>query len=127
MTSGGTVSKVFKESSVHTTVPVGEYNAAIVAKDQAYHERNELVAALARIYPSGLATTDIPGWDPKWHGCVYIDLPTGQVSWHFHDSEAFLFEGLPPYRGEWDGHTTEQKYERLARLGRHSTELSGGP
>lgn len=32
---------------------------------------------------------------------VYIDLPTGQVSWH-----------ITAYAGEWDGHTTEQKYER---------------
>jgi hypothetical protein len=59
--------------------------------------------------------TAIPGWDEAWHGCIYIDLPTGQASWHFHDSEAHLFAHLPPYDGEWDGHTTEEKYERMAR------------
>lgn len=86
------------------------------AKDGAYLERNRVVALLARLFPSGVARTAIEGWSDDWHGCVYIDLPTGQVSWHFHDSHAFLFEGLPPYRGTWDGHTTQEKYERVAAL-----------
>lgn len=79
-------------------------------KDGAYHERNMLVALLARIYPSGIKRTEIEGWDPEWHGCVYIELPTGQASWHYHDSEAHLFVDLPSYEGEWDGHTAEEKY-----------------
>jgi len=33
---------------------------------------------------------------------VFIELPTGQVSWH-----------IPEFEGEWDGHTTGQKYDRL--------------
>jgi len=82
-------------------------------KDAAYEERNRVVALLARLFPSGLGPTDIEGWDPEWNGCVYIDLPTGQVSWHFHDSQAHLFAGIPAYQGEWDGHTTEEKYRRL--------------
>lgn len=86
-------------------------------KDAAYLERNRLVALLASLYPSGIARTDIPGWLPEWHNCVYIDLPTGQASWHYHDSHAHLFAHLPPYRKQWDGHTTEQKYERVAALG----------
>lgn len=84
-------------------------------KDAAYLERNRLVALLARIFPSGIARTAIEGWSEDWHGCVYIDLPTGQASWHFHDSQAHLFKGLPPYLGKWDGHTTEEKYERVAK------------
>lgn len=87
-------------------------------KDGAYEERNKVVAALARLFPSGVARTTIPGWSDDWHGCVYIDLPTGQVSWHFHDSQAHLFEGLPAYAGEWDGHDTPEKYRRLAELGK---------
>jgi len=85
------------------------------ARDNAYTERNRLVALLASIYPSGVKKTAIPGWDETWHGCVYIDTPQGQASWHFHDSEAHLFAHLPSYVGEWDGHTTEEKYERIAR------------
>jgi hypothetical protein len=84
--------------------------------DEAYHERNQLVALLARLYPSGRKRTAIEGWDPEWNGCVYIDLPTGQASWHYHDREAELFADLPEYAGEWDGHTTEQKYQRVHDL-----------
>jgi len=85
-------------------------------KDAAYLERNQVVAALAKAYPSGVARTAIEGWAEDWHGCVYIDLPTGQASWHFHDSQAYLFADLPPYTGKWDGHDTPEKYRRLAAL-----------
>ena len=91
-------------------------------KDAAYLERNRVVAALARVFPSGVARTAIEGWSEDWHGCVYIDLPTGQVSWHFHDSQAYLFDGLPPYHGEWDGHDTDEKYRRVAALSRAGGE-----
>lgn len=85
-------------------------------KDAAYEERNRVVAALASVFPAGIARTAIEGWSEDWHGCVYIDLPTGQASWHYHDSHAHLFAHLPPYAGIWDGHTTAEKYERLAKL-----------
>lgn len=85
-------------------------------KDGAYLERNQVVAALAKCFPSGVALTAIDGWSEDWHGCVYIDLPTGQVSWHFHDSQAYLFDGLPAYGGTWDGHDTPEKYRRVAAL-----------
>ncbi len=89
-------------------------------KDVAYRERNQVVAALASFFPAGIARTDVPGWDPEWHGCVYIDLPSGQVSWHYHDSEAHLFAHLPPYARAWDGHSTDEKYERLAAFCFHN-------
>jgi len=92
------------------------------ARDGAYTERNRLVAFLASIYPSGVKKTAIPGWDEAWHGCVYIDFPIGQASWHFHDNEAHLFAHLPPYDGEWDGHTTEEKYERLVFASSHAKQ-----
>ena len=85
------------------------------AKDGAYEERNRVVALLASVFPSGVKKTAIPGWHAEWHGCVYVDLPTGQASWHYHDSQAHLFTHLPPYQGDWDGHTTEIKYKRVAR------------
>lgn len=85
-------------------------------KDAAYLERNQVVAALAKCFHSGIKRTAIEGWSEDWHGCAYIDLPTGQASWHYHDSQAYLFEGLPEYLGIWDGHTTEEKYARIAKL-----------
>lgn len=86
------------------------------AKDGAYLERNRVVAALACCFPAGVARTAIEGWDPEWENCVYIDLPTGQVSWHFHDDHAHLFARLPKYAGTWDGHDTPEKYRRLSAL-----------
>lgn len=89
-------------------------------KDGAYRERNQLVALLARMalelgwmvgvgrHPDSDTT-----WDSDWRTIVFIDLPTGQASWHFHDSERHLLEGLPPYPGKWDGHTTDEKYDRV--------------
>ena len=83
------------------------------AKDAAYKERNQLVALLSTCFPAGKAKTAIEGWDEAWHGCVYIDFPWGQASWHYHDSDGWMFEHLPPYLGEWDGHTTEEKYAAI--------------
>lgn len=85
-------------------------------RDVAYTERNRLVALVARLFPSGLRKTDIPDWDPEWHNCVWIDAPGFQMSWHYHDKDAYLFEGLPAYEKPWDGHTTEEKYVSLERL-----------
>jgi len=85
-------------------------------KDSAYEERNKVVSALAKLFPSGIAKTAIEGWSEDWHGCVYIDLPTGQVSWHFREAQAHLFAGLPNYHKKWDGHDTPTKYRRLEAL-----------
>jgi len=88
----------------------------ISAINQAYYERNKLVRFLASLYPSGTKKTAIEGWEPEWHNCVYIDTPAGQMSWHYHDRDASLFSSLPTYHGDWDGHTTLQKYLRLEKL-----------
>ena len=97
-------------------------------KDDAYEERNRVVAALARaavqIGLKAIRTrTAIEGWSEDWHGCVYIDLPTGQVSWHYHDSHAGLFDWLPEGEMEWDGHDTSEKYRRVDIFSR--TEKKG--
>jgi len=88
----------------------------VAHKHQAYRERNRLVAFLAKCYPAGLAVTKIEGWDAEWHGCVYVDTPAGQMSWHVHDSELQQFNFLGAYTKPWDRHTTEEKYDRLTRL-----------
>ena len=94
---------------------LGDTLAALeITKDGAYAERNRLVALLSKVFPSGKKKTAIEGWSEDWHGCVYIDLPTGQASWHYHDSQGWLFEHLPMYQGTWDGHTTKEKYDRIA-------------
>jgi len=89
---------------------------AMKEKDGAYFERNNLVAALARLYPSGIRKTNILGWEEDWHGCCFVDLPTGQISYHYHDNHAYLFKDLPSYEKEWDGHEKETVHKRLANL-----------
>ena len=39
--------------------------------------------------------------EPEWP-VAYIELPTGQVSWH-----------LPQHPVPWDGHTTDEKFDRI--------------
>jgi len=88
----------------------------VADKNSAYHERNQVVAALSKLFPSGITRTNIPNWDDEWHGAVYIDLPTGQISYHYHDSEHHLFAALPNYNGAWDGHNKDTVHQRLQAL-----------
>jgi hypothetical protein len=93
-----------------------ERDAQSFYKNAAYAERNKLVRLLASIYPSGIKKTAIDGWDEAWHWCVYIDMPGFQASWHFHESDLPMFSSLPHYPGEWDGHTTDEKYACISDL-----------
>jgi hypothetical protein len=88
---------------------------------KAYTERN-LVLALLVDYAKGGLTSDRIGikkhqgedWEDEWRNVLFIDLPhVGQVSWHLHDSELLNFPGIGEYKGEWDGHDTEEKYRRV--------------
>lgn len=89
-------------------------------KNQAYSERNLLVAALSKVFPSSLErhSEEDSEWENDWRWIVFIDLPSGQASWHIHDSEYELFSHLPVKAGRvWDGHSTEEKYARLKAIG----------
>lgn len=98
--------------------------------DAVYRERNRVVCMLATLalvmceygkiegpnpkWGAGIGKhPDDPAWNPEWRTIVFVDTPLGQMSWHMHDSDAALFAHLPAYTGAWDGHTTEDKYERM--------------
>ena len=86
-------------------------------KDGAYGERNALVAAFSKLFPSSLERHVGAEWEDDWRWVVFIDLPAGQASWHIHDSELPLFDHMTREVGRsWDGHTTAEKYMRLAAL-----------
>ncbi len=94
-------------------------------KDMAYSERDRCVAAIAALAVRlnwsvwlGRHEASDKSWDHDWRTIVFMNLPSGQVSWHIHDSELPWFDFVPmiPER-PWDGHTTQQKYARLAKLG----------
>jgi hypothetical protein len=91
--------------------------------DNAYKERNACIAGMAKMaLMQGWNVGTRPhqpeddNWEEDWRNVVMINLPTGQVSWHYHDSDEYLFSFLPPYQYQWDGHTTEEKYIRLVEF-----------
>lgn len=91
--------------------------------DNAYNERARLVALLATLYPSHIGYTDPTA--PDW-AVVTIEAPTGQLSWHIARRDIDLFEHVPvtlstdrPY----DGHTTDEKYQRIQNL---ITQITNG-
>ena len=83
-----------------------------------YNERNQLVAALSKLMPASLERhPENEQWEDDWRWIVFIDSPDGQLSWHIHDSDLPLFHHLTKNQGRiWDGHSTEEKYKRLAKL-----------
>lgn len=80
-----------------------------------YRERAHLVALLAALYPSSLAYSDPD--TPEWP-VVTVETPAGQMSWHVAPDDVGLFDHLDgPAEGfEWDGHSTDEKYERMRDL-----------
>lgn len=92
------------------------------SKDNAYKERDLLVVALSKIFPAYIAQHPAEEeWDHDWRNIIFIDIPVGkgktaQLSWHIHDSEIDYFKHLREGKNEWDGHDTEEKYDRLRRI-----------
>ena len=76
---------------------------SIQEHDTEYHIRYSLVLmALGTAADLGLAAgIRFDPEEPEWP-VVYIELPTGQVSWH-----------MPQHPVPWDGHDTEEKYRRI--------------
>jgi len=94
----------------------------VLAKDVAYAERNQCVAMIAKMavhlhWPVWFGMhhpLDDSLWDADWRHVVLIQLPTGQISWHIHDSEVPRFDFITRHSGDpWDGHTTDEKYARM--------------
>lgn len=97
-------------------------------KDGAYQERDKLVAAISKFFPSHLCRhpESDTTWENDWRWIVCVHAPTGQMTWHIHDSEQKLFDHLlgTTVENHWDGHSTEEKYKRLEALSPH--EGKGG-
>lgn len=92
------------------------------SKEEAYVDRNLAVLALARLAQfSGLTVGVRASDDPKWP-FLYIELPTGQVSWQmpaaFFGGEADQCQ-FPVYHGTWDKHDLATKRSRLYVFGAH--------
>jgi len=98
-----------------------EFNQVVAQKDNAYWERNQLVAALSKLWPAHLAKhpKEDESWDDDWRTIVVIYIeaqdaggsyqrnnspgrsivmlhnrPFYQLTWHLHDTDVELFDHL---------------------------------
>jgi hypothetical protein len=83
-------------------------------RDEVYAQRDQLVAALSKVFPAHLV--DATDAEPGWSTVVIVDLPTGQASWHLADHELPWFAHLERRPNDWDGHDDATKWARLAAL-----------
>lgn len=102
------------------------------SKNNAYWERNQLVAALSKVLPAYLSKhpDQDQEWEDDWRTIVVIEIPGHlstdfdgqdqmrdyQLTWHIHDHDIPMFDHLEYAEQLWDGHTTEEKYRRLRTL-----------
>jgi len=94
-------------------------------RDRAYCERSYLIALLAAMTDGAViayaADVDEPGWQ-----IVYLTIGGRQCTWHIAPRDADLFQhvervDIADPRAQWDGHTTEEKYEHIAA---HTADLA---
>lgn len=85
-----------------------------------YDHRRALSAALMRAYPnlSWRSTLHHPADKPMFDGGYFIvgmNLPTGQISYHYKLSHWDDFDGVPelPWAPKYDGHTGPETVRRL--------------
>ena len=81
--------------------------------DEAYMDRNLAVQVLAILARQQGYQIGIRNREDDWP-ILYVDLPTGQVSWHIPKDEIVAL--LPDYPGEWEGHDLKEKRDRLRRF-----------
>lgn len=92
---------------------------AQVAK--AYAQRDELLVALSKVWPSHLMPTKASaltaGNDEDWLWSLYLDAPCGQLVYPLNNALAAQFSHLDRHRdNEWDGHLAKERSKRLASL-----------
>lgn len=65
-------------------------------RDAAYAERDQLVAAISKVWPSHFTKPDASGtaFDSQWPVSVCVHLPSGLVRWHIHPDRVSLFSHL---------------------------------
>jgi|SRR5580765_557176 len=96
--------------------------ALIEQKDNAYTERNYLVAVISKIWPAHIMRHQPepdPNWDKEWHTVVCVHIAGHHCAWHIHDSERHIFvhlEDSPVAVHGYDGMTIPEKYRILSTL-----------
>lgn len=96
--------------------PAAPDPAEKTAVDSAYAERDMCVSLIARLAVAcgfRAHVAEDATQEAGWRHVVFVELPTGQVSWHVHDREMPWFASLPRGENKWDGHDTREKYRRV--------------
>lgn len=102
----------------YSTANFRDMEQLLIEKDTAYSERNKMLVVVCRMAlalgcKAGIGKHEGENGENDWRNIVFIDLPSGQVSWHIDDSDVVNFAFLSSYEGKWDGHTTEEKWNRV--------------
>ncbi|WP_405925454.1 hypothetical protein [Streptomyces sp. NBC_00035] len=102
----------------------GDINRLTAERDGAYRERAHLVALLAAM-TEGAVLVPAPDVDEDGWALLYLNIGGSQASWHISPRDVELFEHVERVtaddpRAQWDGHTTDDKYARIAA---HTAEL----
>ncbi len=79
------------------------------SKEDCYKDRNLLVQLCGKL--AAICDLNMGVKFGKEWSVLYIELPSGQVSWHVPTSD-FVSE-FPDYSPDWDGHDLELKRERI--------------
>lgn len=80
--------------------------------EESYFDRNQAAMVIGKFAQMLGFTVGIKP-DKEWP-ILYVELPTGQVSWHLPAGE--LMGSFPIYEGQWDGHDVQEKRERLRKF-----------
>ncbi|MFE9684143.1 hypothetical protein [Streptomyces sp. NPDC006285] len=91
--------------------------SAETERDTAYRERAHLVALLAALTGSAVIAPAPDAEEPGWH-IVYLTIGGRQASWHISPRDLDLFQcvdhvSADSEHAQWDGHTTDEKYEHI--------------
>ncbi|MEU2780567.1 hypothetical protein [Streptomyces sp. NPDC007110] len=98
-------------------------------RDIAYRERAHLVALLAAMTDGAVIAPAPDVDDPGWQ-IAYLRIGGHQASWHISPRDADLVAHIEPVdqddpRAQWDGHSTELKYARIAAYTAELAERCG--
>lgn len=89
-----------------------ENSRLLIAKNTALIERDACIGLLAQFAKRSGVQVGVTAFNQ-----VVIDLPSGQVSWEFNESEGHLFKDLPIYDAIIEDMPIEEKYRRVMNSG----------
>lgn len=86
------------------------------ALNLAYSERAELLGFIAKVLPTHLSWDDTG--DAGFKSIICAHGPAGQMAWHISDADRKKLDEMnfPFEPSHFDGHSTEQKYQRLREI-----------